>query len=298
MKILIIGSTGFIGSHCLESFSIENEVYTVDTSPSRKLNHFQIDPFNPNFDLIFKNIAFDICINCVGSANVAYSFEHPYNDFRLNVAIVINILTSIKQYAPTCKFINFSSASVYGNPETLPIKENAILKPLSPYGFHKLQSEILLTEYHRFFGLKTCSLRVFSAFGERLKKQLFWDLYCKSINNKSVVLYGTGSESRDFIYIKDLISAIEIIIRNAQFFGEAINVASGVETSIAEAAQLFVNNYNNDLKINFNGETKTGDPLNWKADISILKSYGFEPKFNVQMGIKNYVAWLKQNELA
>lgn len=296
MKLLIIGSTGFIGSHCFNYFSKSYDVYTADTSKQSNKNEFVIDPYNPDFEDIFKRNNFDVCINCVGSANVSYSFEHPYNDFRLNVSIVINILTAIKQFNATCKFINFSSASVYGNPEFLPINELASLKPLSPYGFHKLQSEILLTEYHRFFGLKTCSLRVFSAYGERLKKQLFWDLYLKARQSKNVVLYGNGSESRDFIYIQDLILAIEFIIHKAEFCGEAVNVASGTETSIKEAARIFLNIFDPRVNINFNGEVKIGDPRNWKADISVLSKMGFKPKFDIETGIKNYVQWLKQSE--
>ena len=295
MKLLIIGSTGFIGSHCLDFFSKDHEVYTIDTTPAREFNHFVIDPYNPNFEIIFKNIQFEVCINCVGSANVSYSFEHPYNDFRLNVAIVINILTAIKQFNNQCKFINFSSASVYGNPEHLPINEKASLKPLSPYGFHKLQSEILLTEYHRFFGLKTCSLRVFSAYGERLKKQLFWDLYLKVNQSNKVVLFGDGNESRDFIYIEDLVQAINIIVHKAQFCGEAINVASGLEISIQTAAKLFSKLYSSEKEIEFNGQVKVGDPRNWKADITALSSLGFSPNFNIETGINNYVQWLKQN---
>jgi UDP-glucose 4-epimerase len=296
MKILIIGSTGFIGSHCFDYFSKKHEVFSVDTTHFRDRNHYVIDAFNPNFEEIFKNDKFDVCINCVGSANVAYSFEHPYNDFRLNVSIVINILTAIKQFNADCKFINFSSASVYGNPEVLPINEKASLKPLSPYGFHKLQSEILLTEYHRFFALNTCSLRVFSAYGERLKKQLFWDLYSKTRQSQNVILFGNGNESRDFIYIHDLIAAIEIVIHKAEFFGEAINVASGIEISIKQAANLFLKLYDSSVDLQFNGEIKIGDPRNWKADISVLSNMGFSPRFNIETGVNNYVQWLKQSE--
>jgi dTDP-glucose 4,6-dehydratase/UDP-glucose 4-epimerase len=296
MNILIIGSTGFIGSHCKDYFSENNEVFTVNTSATENKNGYLIDAFNPNFETIFKKQQFDVCLNCTGSANVAYSFEHPYNDFRLNVSIVINILSALKQYNPTCKFINFSSASVYGNPEVLPIKENANLKPLSPYGFHKLQSEILLTEYHRFFGLKTCSLRVFSAYGERLKKQLFWDLYLKAKQSNTISLFGTGFESRDFIYVTDLVNAVELIIKNASFVGEAVNVASGVETPVNHAASVFIKHYDSEKKLYFNGEQKAGDPINWRADIKVLKSFGFVSKINLEEGLLNYVSWLKESE--
>lgn len=297
MKILIIGSSGFIGSNCTNYFSKKgHDVYLTDIFQYKINNYFILNEVEPDFEAIFKDITFDVCINCSGSANVSFSFDNPKKDFELNVLNVYKILLAIKQFNPNCKLINFSSAAVYGNPEYLPIDEKSIQNPLSPYGYHKLQSEILLEEYSRFFGLKTCSLRVFSAYGPGLKKQLFWDLYQKIRLNKLVEIFGTGEESRDFIYIDDLILAIELIIQKAKFNGESINIASGIEISIKNVVEDFISNYDSAVKYQFNGNTKIGDPLNWKADISILKSMGFLPKTTINIGISNYIKWLKENE--
>ncbi len=201
---------------------------------------------------------------------------------------------AIRKYNPTCKFINFSSAAVYGNPSKLPIAESFPAKPLSPYGFHKLQSEYLLTEYHKSLGLHTCSLRVFSAYGEGLKKQLFWDLYQKAQRNDTVELFGTGQESRDFIYIKDLIRAVDLLIHHAPFEGDIFNVATGKETTIAEAARIFFSLYDPGKKFFFSGKAKIGDPNNWRADISALQSMGFQPTVTLEEGLNSYVKWLKE----
>jgi UDP-glucose 4-epimerase len=297
MKILIIGSKGFIGSHCVDFFQSKGyDVWQADVNKSSDKNFYKIERQNSDFSLVFKEHQFDVCINASGSAHVGFSFENPSKDFELNVANVQKILVAIRDYNPKCKFINFSSAAVYGNPQTLPIKENSICKPLSPYGFHKLQSELLLTEYHKFFGLNTCSLRVFSAYGPRLKKQLFWDLYQKSLESHEISLFGAGNETRDFIYIDDLLQIIDLVIQNSLFQGSICNVASQIETTIAEAAQVFINAYYPAKKVVFNGQTKIGDPDNWVADMEILKKYGFEPRFNLHLGLKKYVEWLKENE--
>lgn len=296
MKILIIGSEGFIGSHCVNHFrSKQFDVWQADINASKEQNFYKIEKQNSDFSLPFKEHQFDLCINASGSAHVGFSFENPSKDFELNVVNVQKIVVAIRDYNPDCKFINFSSAAVYGNPQTLPISENSSCKPLSPYGFHKLQSELLLTEYHNFFGLQTCSLRVFSAYGPRLKKQLFWDLYQKTLQNDVVSLFGTGNETRDFIYIHDLLQIIDLVINHSSFNGAIYNVASQVETSIAEAAQLFVNAFSPEKKIVFNGELKIGDPNNWVADMKILQGYGFKPQFNLHLGIKQYTQWLKEN---
>lgn len=295
MKILIIGSKGFIGSNCVEYFRFKGfEVFQADVNSSFESNYYQIEIQNSDFSSPFKEHLFDVCINASGSAHVGFSFENPSIDFELNVVNVQKILVAIRDYNSNCMFVNFSSAAVYGNPKLLPITENSLCSPLSPYGFHKLQSELLLTEYHNFFRLKTCSLRVFSAYGPGLKKQLFWDLYQKAIQNDEVLLFGTGKETRDFIYIDDLMQVLDLVLQKSPFQGSIYNVASQVETTIAEAAQVFIKAFSLEKKIVFNGDVKIGDPNNWLADMEKLKKYGFEPQFNLYFGLKKYTEWLKE----
>ncbi len=297
MKILIIGCKGFIGSHCVDYFTAKGlDVFQADVNESENKKFYKIERQNSDFFTPFKEHQFDICINASGSAHVGFSFENPTKDFELNVVNVQKILVAIRDFNSDCKFINFSSAAVYGNPQFLPITENSSCKPLSPYGFHKLQSELLLTEYHKFFGLRTCSLRVFSAYGPRLKKQLFWDLYQKAIQGDIISLFGTGEETRDFIYIDDLLQIIDLVIQNSHFQGSIYNVGSQIETTIAEAAQVFLKEYSPEKKIVFSGEVKEGDPNNWLADMENLKKYGFKPQYDLSLGLKKYVEWLKKNE--
>ena len=297
MTIVIIGSKGFIGSHCSNYFKSQgHDVIGCDVVDSNEENYFSIKSLENNFSRLFENRHVDYCINAAGSANVSYSYEFPEKDFELNVSLVINILAAIKSHCMSCKFINFSSAAVYGNPLQLPIKEDSELRPLSPYGYHKMLSEKLLLEYHRFFNLKTCSLRVFSAYGPGLRKQLFWDIYQKIRLNTSINLFGTGEESRDFIYISDLVNAVDCIMAKAEFKGEAINIASGDETSIFQVANEFLNQLSINQKLIFNGAEKSGDPKNWRANISLLTNFGFKPKVSIYQGIEEYSLWLLNHQ--
>lgn len=294
MKILIIGSKGFIGSHCVQHFlSQGHQVTGCDIVESEETNYISLNSINSDFNRLFSECEFDYCINAAGSAHVSYSFQYPEKDFDLNVSLVIKLLGAIKTNAVNCRFLNFSSAAVYGNPSTLPITETASTSPLSPYGYHKLLSENLLLEYYRFFNLKTCSLRVFSAYGEGLKKQLFWDLFTKMKGADTISLFGTGKESRDFIYIADLISIVEMVIKNAKFEGEIYNVANGEEIQIKDAVNEFAKEYGWKGSIHFSSKEKTGDPLNWKADIQKIQALGYKQKYNFTSGVKNYCQWLK-----
>lgn len=296
MKILIIGSKGFIGQHLLEYLlKMKYDVYGCDVITDYGVeNYFLIDPVNSDFNRIFDENTFDICVNCSGAAEVSASVKEPLRDFILNTLNVFKLLDAIRLHQSTCKFFNLSSAAVYGNPLYLPIDENHPLNPVSPYGFHKLAAENICKEFSDLFEIKTCNIRIFSAYGPGLKKQLFWDLYIKSKKKKLIPLYGTGNESRDFIYLDDLMQAIELIIQKFNFKDRAINVGNGNEIFIKDVVCEFYNNFNVQINYCFSGESKIGDPVNWKADISKLISMGYNQNVSFEEGVKKYCQWIEE----
>ncbi len=296
MKVLVVGGQGFIGSHLFKYFEkLGEEVWICGVRNSNLKNYILLNRVNPDFNsLINISQKFDVCINASGSSNVLFSFDNPDIDFELNLLNVNKLLTAFKKYSPETKFINLSSAAVYGNPKTLPIKEENSLNPISPYGFHKLQSECLLTEYVIFFGLKTCSLRIFSVYGEGIRKQLFWDLFTRYKENKNIELFGSGEETRDYIHIDDLLQAIFLVINNAKFQGEVYNVGSGISTSIIEAVGIFYKEIDEKIRFSFSKIQKPGDPLFWQSDISKILAFGFKQTVTLEEGLKRYAKWLKE----
>jgi dTDP-glucose 4,6-dehydratase/UDP-glucose 4-epimerase len=155
-------------------------------------------------------------------------------------------------------------------------------------------SENICREFFLFFGVPTCSLRIFSAFGEGLKKQLFWDLYQKTRTSGEVSLFGTGKESRDFIYIQDLVEAIYLVAQHGSFKGEAINIANGREVFIEDCVHTFYALFEKPVKFRFRGESRAGDPNNWVADISALKELGYRQQHSLEDGLKKYYEWIKE----
>jgi len=299
MKILIIGSKGFIGQNLYTYLINKNNIVygadvIIDYINSEK--YFLIDASNSDFGFIFEKSEFDVCINCSGAASVPDSLNNPLRDYYLNTVNVFKILNAIKKYQPRCKFINLSSAAVYGNPLQLPIKEVDNLDFVSPYGIHKYQAEQICKEFHDFFGIKTCSLRIFSAYGDGLKKQLFWDLYQKAKSGIPFSLYGTGNESRDFIFISDIVRAIELVVESSSFEADVINIANGKEIFIRDATSVFFSFFENKVLYTFSGEEREGDPINWVADISKLNALGYQQKFELELGLKLYFQWITQND--
>ncbi len=293
MKVLVLGSEGFIGGHTVEYFqSLGHHVTKADIQLKEEPDYLLINPESQDFGALFSHAKYDVCINATGVANVQLSFSSPALDFSLNTANVYYILDGIRIHCPECKFINISSAAVYGNPSRLPIDESAAIRPVSPYGRHKAYSEQVCREFFELFNIPTISVRVFSAYGEGLRKQLFWDLYKKAAGNRgTITMFGSGSETRDFIYIKDLVHALNCVIGKGEFNGGVINVASGVETPVREAVDLFMEAFPHKAGISYLGSNKIGDPLNWRADISRLHALGFEAQYSLRQGIHNFVKW-------
>lgn len=297
MKILILGSEGFIGRNCVKYYLQKGwDVYGCDLVDynTDNYNYIKVSRLNPDFDTLFSSVRYDACINAAGNGSVPVSITHPVNDFDANCLDVIKILELIRIKSDQCKYLHISSAAVYGNPQQLPVIEESTLLPLSPYGWHKLIAETLCKEYYQLYQLPVVIVRPFSVYGPGLRKQIFWDLYQKCMGGiQELTLWGTGLESRDFIYIDDLINAIDIILDRSPMKADVYNLANGSETTIADASQAFINNFDSTLSIQFNNKQREGDPKNWIADITKIKSIGYNSKYTFTEGIKTTIEWLK-----
>jgi len=297
MKLLIVGCKGFLGSHVMDAFVESYDAWGCDVHTNyNEKRFFLINSSSVDFLSLFRQHKFDLCINCSGAASVPDSLKNPQLDFEWNVRNVQLLLEAIRREAPACKLINLSSAAVYGNPQNLPVQEIEPLKPMSPYGFHKMLSEQICTSYSQFFQIQVCNLRIFSAYGPRLKKQILWDLFLKSKQASAIELFGTGNETRDFIYVDDIIRAIECVIEKGCFSADIYNVASGHAASIKKVSEIFLKMINWNGVIRFSNNIRPGDPVFWQADINKLKDLGFVPKIALEEGIQRYTEWLKSSE--
>lgn len=303
--ILILGAEGFIGNNLVNHFLSEKfAVYGCDlfeTARQDNYHYYKVSRLSPEWEEIFSGQAFDYCINAAGSGNVPYSMDHPFADFEANTLDTMRILDAIRRLNAKCRYLHLSSAAVYGNPSSLPVTEGSAIGPMSPYGWHKLMSEQICLEYSSLYGLSTAVVRPFSVYGPGLKKQLFWDIYRKTLQDKGkaraqaeIELWGTGEESRDFIYITDLVRSLQVVAERSSMKGEVYNIASGSETSIKKAASMLVAELREGIAIKFNQHVRKGDPLHWRADISALTSLGFNPSVDFGDGIRLLAAWMKK----
>ncbi|MBR9690054.1 NAD-dependent epimerase/dehydratase family protein, partial [Candidatus Woesearchaeota archaeon] len=182
-----------------------------------------------------------------------------------------------------------SSAAVYGDNDNLPLKEEEPYKPLSPYAQSKAEAEKLCYEYLQ-RGLKTCALRFFNVYGSRQDSKspysgvisIFLE---KAKNNEEITIYGNGKNTRDFIYISDLMQANILAMKK----GKGIyNAASGTEITIKELAEkiIEITNSNSDI---VHKEERKGDIKKSRADITKIKQLGYSPKINIEQGLKELI---------
>lgn len=292
--LLVTGVNGFIGSYVAAQLADRYRIVGIgsDSVDRHGRCHAYHQMLLPHGDLeqVMGEEKPLACLHFAGSSSVGHSLAHPGVDFQSGPAAVFQVLDAIRKSAPSCLFLFPSSAAVYGNPGTLPIREDAPLAPISPYGYHKLICEKIIEEFHAIYGLNYLILRIFSCYGAGLRKQLLWDI-CRKADSGKVSLYGTGQETRDFIHALDVAGMIRLLLEKS-VRNEVLNVGGGRETSVREVAESLLRALGcRDLEPEFLNRFRTGDPARWRCDPSRLASLGFSPAMPLDKGIEDYARW-------
>lgn len=296
-KVLITGINGFIGAALAEEFCKKGaQVYGIDirNKDDSPYTTFVVDMVNESSVDILREINPDIVIHCAGCADVNFSVAHPVEDFQGNVQSFHRLLFDMKicELAHT-RVVFLSSAAVYGQPKVLPIKETTELDPISPYALHKKLAEDICLYFNHNYDFNIVIARIFSAYGPGLCKQIFWDMFQKIKKFGALELFGTGSETRDFIYKDDLVDAIILLATSNKLKYDVYNVANGNEITIREIAETFLRYYGiGKDNVKFTQTVREGNPINWSADISRLKALGYRQKVSLNQGVQNYVNWI------
>jgi UDP-glucose 4-epimerase len=293
---LITGVAGFLGRYIAREFYREGwRVIGVDDVPPenapRDIEFHRLHLPDPALATLLAGNPPDACIHAAGRASVAHSITEPAADFRDGVVLTFELLDALRRTAPRCRFVLLSSAAVYGNPASLPILESHPVQPLSPYGFHKRQCELLVEEFARVYSQPALAVRVFSAYGPGLRRQVVWEICERVLTTGRLQLRGTGDESRDFIHAADVARAVALLVERAPAQGEIFNVATGREVTIRELATTLLARLNPKVAPEFDGETSPGDPRNWRADISRARAIGFAPEIPIEEGLRAEAAW-------
>jgi len=305
MKILITGGAGFIGSNLVERLIKGNEVIVLDNLSTGKEENIKEFLGNKNFKFINGSITdlnllrkmtcdVDYILHHAAIVSVTESIENPILTNEVNINGTLNVLTAAKENQIK-KLVFASSCAVYGDSPKLPKTENMNPNSKSPYAVTKLTGEYYCNVFKNIYGLETLSLRYFNCYGPRQSQESEYaavipKFIFAALNDKPIVIYGDGRQTRDFVYVKDVVNANMLAIKN----GSGIyNIGFGKEVTINELADKIIELAKSKSEI-IHKKQREGDIKHSLADISkAKKEICYEPKYNLEQGLKETVRWFK-----
>jgi UDP-glucose 4-epimerase len=299
MRILITGGLGFLGLAVARHLKARG-AYVVGIGHGRTVTALaqgydrwlQADVSEAS--LLKLNESFDVVVHCAGRSSVAWSLENPLGDFRASVNSTAELLEYLRCHNSEATLIFPSSAAIYGAAPDRPLLVSDYPNPISPYGFHKQITETLLDNYSKVFGQRCISVRFFSIYGPDLRKQLIWDAAKKlTAGASSALFWGTGKETRDWIYIEDAARLICDLIDSPHNLN-VLNGASGIRMTIAETLEQLRIALKSRTRIEFNNQVKIGDPCYYHADIADAELIGWRPSVTLEEGLCKYAHWFKE----
>lgn len=303
-NILITGAAGFIGRNTSLRFKNNNfrvigigngnftpgetAIFGIDKWVKARVHSENLEKINE-----------DICgvIHCAGSGSVGTSFLEPFIDYEKNVSTTVSVLEYIRKFNPSAKLIHLSSAAVYGVKKDKPLNEDEQPNPVSPYGYHKLISEKICESYSKNFNINVSIIRLFSVYGNGLKKQLLWDACKKFTREKELVFFGTGMETRDWIHIDDVTNLIFKVFCHENATGFNIfNGGSGNRITNHELLTMLASFFPEKKTFCFNNVSKEGDPKYYRAELKRITDLGWIPMVSLSETIERYVQWFIETD--
>jgi UDP-glucose 4-epimerase len=301
-SVIVTGAHGFLGRHLAKSCAaqgvkvhgIGHGAWQEDEWATWGLSTWlKADVTCENLLKVSEKLNADIeaIFHCAGGSSVGISVEFPEQDFAQTVKTTEDVLEFVKKYSPQTSVALPSSGAVYGKTVGA-VLESTLLNPVSPYGRHKKMAEDICISNSLTAGVKVSIVRFFSIYGPGLKKQLLYDA-CQKITQGSHQFFGTGNETRDWIYIDDAVDLFIKAANKASSPALIVNAGTGVATTVKDVLSEIYNN----LKITgeplFKRVDKPGDPPHFQADVTLAHKLDWLPKTVWQLGIAHYCQWFR-----
>lgn len=305
-KILVTGGAGFIGSTLVDKLiSLNHQVVVIDNLFSGKEDYINKSAKFYNLDIIlnselenvFQVENFDYVYHLAAQIDVRKSVEDMEFDNQVNILGGLNILKNCQKYNVKKIFFASSGGAVYGFPEKIPTPENYPTFPVSPYGINKLSFEKYLHYYHRVFGQKYLALRLANVYGPRQYKGGEAGVVAVFINNaienKVSFVYGDGLQTRDFVYVDDVVDAFTAGL-DSKVIGE-FNIGTGQEKNLLEIISAIELALGGKIKIEYQS-AKLGEERRSCLDFSkVRNTLNWEPQVELDEGINRTIKWAQNN---
>lgn len=310
-KYLVTGGAGFIGANIVRQLIDNGEKVKVldnfNTGKRENINElmneieFMEGDVTNNQTVIEAVKDVDVIFHQGAIPSVPKSIIDPMKTNYANINGTLRLLQAAAQ-ANVKRFIYAASSSAYGFNETLPKQEDMPGRPMSPYAVSKYAGELYCKVFHHLYGLETISLRYFNVFGPHQdpnsKYAAVIPAFIKSIlNNESPVIYGDGTQSRDFTYIDNVVAANLLAANAPKLQGEVINIGNGSQIALNELVMYINNILGKNIPVAYTAE-RQGDVKHSLADISLAeKLIGYRPSTSFHEGLKHTIHWLKNGKI-
>ena len=306
MKILITGGAGFIGSHLVEKLLIKNnEILIIDNLMTGKKENLS---FEGSYELFIDDLGSekslnkitefnpDVCFHLAAQASVVVSVSNPALDFDHNILQPILLLKTLLK--TDCKKFVFSSSggTIFGEPVNVPTSEEDYAgEPQSPYGVAKKRLNELIQIITKDTNMSYSILNFSNVFGPRQDPHgeagVISIFSNKFLSNERPIIYGDGNQTRDYVYVLDVVEAMILSSRSEDNL--FLNIGTGVETSVNQLVEIMKDKFNSDIEPIYQ-DAREGELLRSVLDNSkALATIGWKPVYDLNAGMEKVVDWLK-----
>ena len=306
-NILVTGGAGFIGSNIVDRLSPDNNVFILDSFFTGSMNNLVQSKDRVTIvkgdirdkDLVNDTVAkVEYIFHLAAHVGNIRSLKDPYLDMDVNIRGMLNLLEACRNNPNLKRLVYSSSAAIYGEAKYIPIDEDHPLYPESPYAVSKMAAEKYAFAYHKVYGIPTATVRYFNAYGPRQDSSEYANaisiFLSKTLKGEPLTVYGDGEQTRDFIFINDIVNGNVLAATHPAAVGQVFNLSSGEVHTVKQLIEIIRKVSGKEVPYS-HAPFRACEVRHSKANVDKVKTMlGFKTQTSLEEGIRQ--TWKALNE--